>query len=125
MIEAHNCPSNLIARLCHALLNIGLQAGIARDQDVSTGNQGGQESLAPRGEVVVLGRTRPNPAIQNNWVYHLLALDVEKVQDTDFDSTEDVTTRLVPVADVAGLIENGAITHALVLTAFYHFALRG
>ena len=121
----------LIEQYRHGIEEVTLEIpGGMADGDEDPQTAGLRELLeetgyAPRGEVVVLGRTRPNPAIQNNWVYHLLALDVEKVQDTDFDSTEDVTTRLVPVADVAGLIENGAITHALVLTAFYHFALRG
>lgn len=117
----------LIEQFRHGIEEITLEIpGGMADGDEDPQTAGLRELLeetgyAPRGEVVVLGRTRPNPAIQNNWVYHLLALDVEKVQDTDFDSTEDVTTRLVPLADVAGLIENGAITHALVLAAFYHF----
>ena len=121
----------LIEQYRHGIEEVTLEIpGGMADGDEDPQTAGLRELLeetgyAPRGEVVVLGRTRPNPAIQNNWVYHLLALDVEKVQDTDFDSTEDVTTRLVPVADVAGLIENGAITHALVLTAFYHLGLRG
>ena len=120
----------LIEQYRHGIEEITLEIpGGMADGDEDPQTAGLRELLeetgyAPRGEVVVLGRSRPNPAIQDNWVYHLLALDAEKVQETNFDSTEDVTTRLAPLADVAGLIENGAITHALVLAAFYHLGLR-
>jgi 8-oxo-dGTP pyrophosphatase MutT (NUDIX family) len=83
-----------------------------------------ETGYAPRGEVVILGRARPNPAIQDNWVYHLLALDVEKTQDPAFDSTEDVKTRLAPLPEVADLIKDGTISHALVLAAFHHYSLQ-
>lgn len=74
-------------------------------------------------EIVPLGRTRPNPAIQNNWMHHFLALDVEQKQEAKFDAHEHVTIKLVPLADVPGLIHSGAITHALVVAAFHHFTL--
>ena len=74
-------------------------------------------------EVITLGKSRPNPAIQNNWVHHFLALDAELKQDTAFDETEDLLTRLVPVGDVPQLIASGQISHALVLAAFYHLSL--
>lgn len=74
-------------------------------------------------EVITLGKSRPNPAIQNNWVHHFLALDAELKQDTDFDETEDVLTRLVPLADAPQLIACGQISHALVIAAFYWFNL--
>ena len=74
-------------------------------------------------EVITLGKSRPNPAIQNNWVHHFLALDAELKQNTEFDETEDVVTRLVPLSDVPQLIASGKISHALVLAAFYWFNL--
>ena len=120
----------LIEQFRHGIEEITLEIpGGMADGDEDPQTAGLRELLeetgyAPRGEVILLGRTRPNPAIQNNWMYHLLALGVEKTRETEFDATEDVTTRLAPVADVAGLIKDGAITHALVLAAFHHFALR-
>jgi len=74
-------------------------------------------------EVVLLGRSRPNPAIQNNWVYHYLALDCELKHEVKFDTNESVGTGLVPLAEVAPLISEGMITHSLVIAAFHWFSL--
>ncbi len=63
----------------------------------------------------------PNPAIQTNWIYHFLALDCEKTEDTTFDKHESIVTKLVSVEEIERLIENGEITHSLVLTSFYKY----
>ncbi|MGI8786404.1 MAG: NUDIX hydrolase [Pyrinomonadaceae bacterium] len=70
-------------------------------------------------EFVFLGKSRPNPAIQTNWMYHFLALDCEKVQETSFDEHESVITKLAPLKEVENLIASGEITHSLVLAGFY------
>lgn len=75
------------------------------------------------GEVRLLGRTRPNPAIQNNWLYSFLARDCRFEQEPVFDSSEWTVVRLVPLADVPALIAEGAITHALVIAAFHWLSL--
>jgi ADP-ribose pyrophosphatase len=75
------------------------------------------------GKIVLLGKSRPNPAIQNNWVYHYLALDCELKQDLKFDDNESISTGLVPLAEIALLIGEEKITHSLVLAAFYRLAL--
>jgi 8-oxo-dGTP pyrophosphatase MutT (NUDIX family) len=72
---------------------------------------------------VFLGRSRPNPAIQNNSVFHYLALDCEKTAETAFDEHESVTTRLTPQAEIGDLIAGGEITHSLVVSAFYYLHL--
>jgi ADP-ribose pyrophosphatase len=69
--------------------------------------------------LVYLGKSRPNPAIQNNWMFHYLALDCEKTEETAFDEHESVITKLVPLAEIESLITSGAITHSLVLAGFY------
>jgi ADP-ribose pyrophosphatase len=71
---------------------------------------------------MLLGKSRPNPAIQNNWLYHFAALDVEKTEEVEFDEHENVVTRLYPLAAVSDLIRTGAITHSLVLAAFQYFS---
>jgi 8-oxo-dGTP pyrophosphatase MutT (NUDIX family) len=81
-----------------------------------------ETGYVPR-EVVLLGRSRPNPAIQNNWVYHYLALGCELKQEVQFDSNESVATGLVPSAEITPLISEGMITHSLVIAAFHWFAL--
>lgn len=73
---------------------------------------------------VFLGISRPNPAIQNNSLFHYLALDCKKTAETAFDEHESVATRLTPLAEVEDLIGRGIITHSLVVSAFYYLHLR-
>lgn len=70
-------------------------------------------------EIIPLGKSRPNPALQNNWIYHFLALDCVKSQDTSFDLHESIVTKLVKLDQIEELIESEKITHSLVLAAFY------
>lgn len=74
-------------------------------------------------EIIPLGKSRPNPAIQNNWIHHFLALDCEMNQATAFDQHESIISKLIPVENIGELIENEQITHSLVLAAFYRFSL--
>jgi ADP-ribose pyrophosphatase len=74
-------------------------------------------------EALLLGKTRPNPAIQNNWIHTFLARDAEFQRAPVFDSTEHTAVRLVPLADVPALIADGTITHSLVVMGFYWLAL--
>jgi 8-oxo-dGTP pyrophosphatase MutT (NUDIX family) len=73
---------------------------------------------------IFLGISRPNPAIQNNSLFHYLALDCKKTAETAFDEHESVTTRLTPLREVEGLIANGDISHSLVVSAFYFLNLK-
>lgn len=72
-------------------------------------------------EFIYLGKSRPNPAIQNNWMYHFLAWNSEKTADVGFDEHESVITKLVDLDEILELIENEKITHSLVLAAFLRF----
>ncbi|MEA2173003.1 MAG: ADP-ribose pyrophosphatase [Blastocatellia bacterium] len=74
-------------------------------------------------EALLLGKTRPNPAIQNNWIHTFLARDVRFQRAPVFDSTEHTTVRLVPLAHVPALIADGTITHSLVVAGFYWLSL--
>lgn len=71
------------------------------------------------GRVIALGRSNPNPAIQNNFVHHFLALDCEFEKEPEFDSHEHVVTRLTPLDQVQNLVESEKITHSLVLAGLY------
>ena len=75
-------------------------------------------------EVVPLGSTRPNPAIQDNWIHTFLALDVEYRHEPLNHGTEQTRVRLVPLGQIPKLIAEGAITHSLVVTGFHWLALR-
>ena len=74
-------------------------------------------------EFILLGKSRPNPAIQTNWMYHYLALDCEKTTETAFDEHESLLTKVVSLTDVQQLIASGEITHSMVIAAFYHLNL--
>lgn len=73
-------------------------------------------------EFVFLGRSRPNPAIQNNWLYHFAAVDAEKTEDIEFDEHESCVTGLFSLGEIPELIKSGKITHSLVLAAFQYFS---
>lgn len=74
-------------------------------------------------EMILIGKSRPNPAIQNNWIYHYLALGCEKKDATKFDEHESVVTTLQPAMEIENLIADGKITHSLVLTAFHFLSI--
>jgi len=82
-----------------------------------------EETGYASGEIVALGRTRPNPAIHDNWLHTFLARGARPARDPVFYGTEHCAVRLVPLADVPALIAEGFITHALVVAAFYRLGL--
>lgn len=73
------------------------------------------------GEIILLGRSRPNPAIQNNWIHHFLATGCRRGPDQAFDEHESIAVRTVPVDGLTDLVEREEITHSLVLTGLLHY----
>lgn len=59
----------------------------------------------------------PNPALQGNRCFTYLARGARLTAATAFDDLEDLETLLVPKGELAGLIDDGVITHALVVVA--------
>ncbi len=82
-----------------------------------------ETGYAAPGDLIALGKTRPNPAIQNNWIHTFLAPCVEFVSAPVFDGTEHTAVRLVPLADIPRLIADETINHALVVVGFHRLAL--
>ncbi len=82
-----------------------------------------EETGYAAGEITLLGRTRPNPAIQNNWIHTFLARDVSFRRAPVFDGTEHTAVRLVPLAGIPALIRDGVIDHALVVVGFHWLSL--
>lgn len=71
-------------------------------------------------EIIHIGTVDPNPAFLNNKCHTYLALNARWVQTPQFDGAEDIAVEEADLADVTGMIGDGRITHALVVTAFYH-----
>jgi 8-oxo-dGTP pyrophosphatase MutT (NUDIX family) len=89
-----------------------LEAGI-RELREETGYEG------KKGRII--GDVFPNPAIMSNRCYTVLVEACECKHSLEWDHTEDIATRLVPVKDIARLISEGKIRHSLVVLALYTY----
>lgn len=119
----------LIEQFRHGAEEIALEIpGGMIDENESPETAARRELLEETGfsstDFVFLGKSRPNPALQNNWIHHFLANDCVKTGETNFDEHESIITKLVALDEIESLIENQKITHSLVLAAFYKFNLR-
>ena len=76
-------------------------------------------------EVLFLGKTRPNPAIQDNWIHTFVARGVVYRREPLNEGTERTRVRLVPLERIPSLIKEGAIDHSLVVVGFHWLALSG
>ncbi len=76
-------------------------------------------------EIIFLGKTRPNPAIQNNWIHTFLARGVERKGEPRNDGTEHTVVRRAPLERIPALISEGKITHSLVVVGFHWLGLYG
>lgn len=117
----------LIEQFRHGIGEIILEIpGGMIDGDESPETAARRELLEETGysarEFVFLGKSRPNPAINNNWLYHFAAFNAEKTEVVKFDDHESVVTKLCSLAAIPDLIRSGEITHSLVLTAFHYFS---
>jgi len=72
-------------------------------------------------EWVDLGYIHPNPAIQDNRCHTFLALGAKPASVQSLDEKEDIAVVLKPLAEIPRLIQEGGITHALVICAFWRF----
>lgn len=69
-------------------------------------------------KIQLLGRVRPNPAIQNNWSYLYAAYDCRNLGETELDPFERIDVFERPLSDVPSLIASGEISHCIIITAF-------
>lgn len=82
-----------------------------------------EETGYTAGKWVCLGKSLPNPAMQNNTVHHYLALDCEKTAETDLDEHESLVTRVLPLSELGDLVRDGKIVPSQVVAAFYYLNL--
>ena len=71
----------------------------------------------------LLSECRPNSAILSNRCYFVLAENVKKVTEVDFDPNEEIETVLVPIAKISDHIRSSKISHSLALNALFNLFL--
>jgi len=76
-----------------------------------------EETGYGEGTLVSLGATHPNPALQNNLHHMFLARGVRRLGEPEFDVGEYCEVVVLTEREVRAHVEEGAITHALVLLA--------
>jgi len=66
-----------------------------------------------------LGSVHANPAMLNNRSHTFLARGVEKIQEQQLDSSEQIKIHLVPIDEILNLIKQGRISHSLAICSFH------
>jgi ADP-ribose pyrophosphatase len=74
-------------------------------------------------ELVDLGWVHPNPAVQTNRCHTFLARNARKVAEPRPDPDESFEIVTIALDEVPALVREGAVTHALVVAAFYKLGL--
>ncbi len=75
-------------------------------------------------EWTALGPIHPNPAFMTNQCGLFLATNAHCVSELELDPNEVIEVVTHPLRDIPSLVETGAITHSLVLSAFLRVSMR-
>ncbi|MDX2110658.1 MAG: NUDIX hydrolase [Verrucomicrobiota bacterium] len=65
----------------------------------------------------ILGVSRPNPALQDNWCYFVLFQNAVQKKAPTWQDHEEMVLRLEPVEKLINEVRNGQLNHALVANA--------
>lgn len=119
MVEQYRHGSNTI--------ELEIPGGIMDPSDaspVATGVRELREETGFEGEdPALLGSVFANPAIMNNSCHTVVINRCVPKHPVEWDSGEDMVTRLVPILEIPGLITAGKIRHPLVVVALFYFDL--
>jgi 8-oxo-dGTP pyrophosphatase MutT (NUDIX family) len=74
-------------------------------------------------EARIIGSVRPNPAIQNNLCYTVLALGVEPSAAPQPEELEEIKVLTLPFDEVMRLVAAGELQHGLVLNGLMFYAM--
>ena len=75
-------------------------------------------------DVQAIGTVHPNPAIQSNRCHSFVAWGAQRIAAQSLDEGEAISGELVPRRAIPALIEDGTMSHALVVAAFAHLERR-
>lgn len=119
----------LIEQFRHGIGGITLEipGGMVDPEDGGSNIAAERELLEETGykgqELHFLGCNHPNPALQPNICDTYLSVNATHIQVPNFDSTEEIAIKLVPIKEIPALISSGKISHALVIVAFQYLQL--
>lgn len=119
----------LIRQFRHGIRDFSLEVpgGLIDPEDPSPMEAGRREMREETGydsdDLVSLGWSHPNPALQGNRCHTFLARGVRKVGEPKLDGTEETEVVLVSRGELPELVRSGRITHALVVVAVYLLGL--
>ncbi len=82
-----------------------------------------ETGFVPTTESIIeqIGDVTPNPAFLNNHCFTFLVTNAERSSEQTFDEHENIHIRLEPLDSMEELVHSGAITHSLVIAAFYYY----
>lgn len=102
-----------------------IPGGMMDAEDESPAQAAQRELLEETGyapeEMKFLGAVHPNPAIQNNRCHTFLARNVRPRQTQRLDGAEDIEVQEAPWSEVSRMVDEGEISHSLVLTALFWY----
>ena len=119
MVEQYRHGTNTV--------ELEIPGGIMDRSDASPLHTGVRELREETGyegkQARVLGDVFANPAIMSNTCHTVLIENCALKHPVEWDSGEDMLTRLVPLAEVPALVASGKIKHPLVIVALYYLDL--
>jgi 8-oxo-dGTP pyrophosphatase MutT (NUDIX family) len=96
-----------------------VQSAAIREMEEETGYR-----ALPGARCLPVGWAYPNPAIMNNRCHYFVVGPVRKHTEQNLDAGEMIEVEEVSIDEIPNKISQGEINHALILNAFFLFALQ-